>query len=279
MKDIVKIAAAQIDPKITKNDENLEKIIEQAKTAAGNGAELIVFPECALTGYVFNSREEALPYMETIPGAATDRVAEFCRDAGVHVVFGMLEKDGNNCYNAAVLVGPEGLIGKYRKVHLPFLGIDRFVDPGDKSFEVHETPIGNIGMHICYDCNFPESSRIMALLKADILVLPTNWPGARGIIAEHVINTRAFENKVNLVAVDRVGEENGTTFIGSSKIINAWGLTLAEGSETDEEILYGDVSLEAARQKRIVIKAGEFELDFIEDRRPEMYGEITESKD
>ena len=275
MNDNVKIAAVQTDPKIMKNDENLDKILKQAKTAAGNGAGLIVFPECALTGYVFNSREEALPFMETVPGPATDRIGNFCRETGVHVVIGLLEKDGNRCFNAAVLIGGEGLAGKYRKVHLPFLGIDRFVDPGDKPFEAHKTPIGNIGLHICYDCNFPESGRVMALLGADILVLPTNWPGTRGPIADHVVKTRAFENKVNLVAVDRVGEERGTTFMGRSQIIDAWGQTLTEGSETDEEILYGEVSLELARQKHIVIKAGEFELDYIKDRRPEMYGEIT----
>ena len=275
MNDMVKIAAVQTDPGIMKNDENLDGILKQAKTAAGNGAELIVFPECALTGYVFNSREEALPFMETVPGPATDRIGDFCREVGVHVVIGLLEKDGNRCFNTAVLICPQGLVGKYRKVHLPFLGIDRFVDPGDKPFEVHKTPIGNIGLHICYDCNFPESGRVMTLLGADILVLPTNWPMTRGTIADHVIKTRAFENKVNLVAVDRVGEERGTMFMGRSQIIDAWGQTLTEGSETDEEILYGEVSLELARQKHIVIKAGEFEVDYIKDRRPEMYGEIT----
>ena len=275
MSDIVKIAAVQIDPKITKNEVNLEKMLLWTAKAAAEDAQLIVFPECSLTGYAFNSREEALPFMETIPGPATDKLADLCRKLGVHVVFGLLEVDGNKCYNAAVLVGPQGLVGKYRKNHLPFLGVDRFVDPGDRPFQVHRTPVGNIGMHICYDCNFPESARIMALQGADILVLPTNWPGARGHIPKYVVNTRALENKVHVVAVDRVGVERGVRFLGRSKIANAWGDTLASGSTRKEEILYGEVSLTQAREKRLVIKPGEFELDFIRDRRPELYGDLV----
>ncbi len=275
MNDIIKIAAVQIDPAITKNEKNLEKLLLWTEKAAAEGAPLIVFPECALTGYVFNSREEALPFMETIPGPATDRLADLCRELGVHVVFGLLEVDGDKCYNAAVLVGPQGLVGKYRKIHLPFLGVDRFVDPGDRPFQVHQTPVGNIGMHICYDCNFPESARIMALQGADILALPTNWPGIRGHIPKYMINTRALENKVHVVAVDRVGVERGVRFLGRSKIANAWGDTLASGSARKEEILYGEVSLAQARQKRLVVKPGEFELDFIRDRRPELYGDLV----
>ncbi len=278
MRDKIKIAAAQMDPKIMRNRENLDKILLKTRSAASNGADLIVFPECALTGYVFASREEAIPFMETIPGPSTDRLIACCKELSVHVVVGLLEIDAGRCFNVAVLMGPQGLIGKYRKNHLPFLGIDRFVDPGDKPFQVYKTPIGNIGIHICYDCNFPESARVMTLLGADILALPTNWPEGRGKVAKYVVNTRAYENKVHLVAVDRVGRERGVRFIGSSKIIDAWGDTLAEASSNDEEIIYAEVTLAEARQKRIVLKAGEFELDFIGDRRPEFYNEITANK-
>ncbi len=278
MPDKVKIAAVQIDPKITKNSKNLEKIVLETRAAAENGAELIVFPECALTGYVFSSREEAIPFMESIPGASTDRLTACCKELGVHVVYGLLEKDNDKCYNAAVLIGPEGLIGKYRKNHLPFLGIDRFMDPGDEPFCVHQTPIGNIGLHICYDCNFPESARVMTLMGADIIVLPTNWPNGRGIVATHLVITRAYENRVHVVAVDRVGHERGTPFIGCSQIISAAGRTLVEASTDKEETIYAEVSLAEARQKHIVIKPGEFELDFIRDRRPELYGELVRKK-
>jgi len=277
MSDKVKIAAVQMDPKITENRENLNRITQEARTAAASGADLVVFPECALTGYVFGSREEALPFMEPIPGPGTSKLADCCRELGIHIVVGLLEIEEERCFNAAVLVGPGGLVGKYRKNHLPFLGVDRFIDPGDSPFAVHRTPIGNIGIHICYDCNFPESARVMALQGADILALPTNWPGGRGNIARYVVNTRALENKVHVVAVDRVGEERGVRFLGRSKIVNAWGDTLAEGSKANEEIIYGEVSLAEARRKHIVVKPGEFEVDYIRDRRPELYGEIVEA--
>jgi predicted amidohydrolase len=277
MRDKVKIAAVQMEPRITQNRENLDNILLKTRTAAHGGADLIVFPECALTGYVFTSRKEAIPYMETVPGPSTDELAAYCHELGVHVIVGLIEIDVDRCFNAAVLIGPKGLVGKYRKNHLPFLGIDRFLDPGDEPFTVYKTPIGNIGVHICYDCNFPESARVMTLLGADILALPTNWPEGRGKVAKYVVITRAYENKVHLVAVDRVGMERGTKFIGLSKIINAWGDTLAEASTEDEQIIYGEVSLAEAREKRIVFKTGEFELDFIRDRRPELYGEITKT--
>ena len=271
----VKIAAVQINPGITKNRENLAKIISKTRTAAQNGADLIVFPECSLAGYVFSSREEAMPFTESIPGTSTNRLATCCQELGVHVIVGLLEKDADRCYNAAVLIGPEGIVGTYRKNHLPFLGIDRFLDAGDKPFQVHQTPIGNIGIHICYDCNFPESARIMALLGADIIALPTNWPEGRERIPAYVVNARAYENKVHFVAADRVGSERGANFIGRSKIIGASGDTLAEASNDAEEIIYAEVNLAEARQKRIIFKPGEFEIDFIHDRRPELYGELT----
>ena len=278
MRDKVKIAAVQMDPKITRNSENLERIVLETRAAAKNSADLIVFPECALSGYVFSSRKEAIPFAENIPGVSTQRLATCCRELGVYVVYGLLERADDKCYNAAVLVGPEGFIGKYRKIHLPFLGIDRFIDAGTEPFQMYKTPIGNIGIQICYDCNFPESTRIMALLQADIIALPTNWPQGRERIVNYVVNTRAYENRIHLVAADRVGNERGARFLGHSKIVSASGDTLVEASGDNEETIYAEVSLAEARQKHIVIKAGEFEVDFIHDRRPELYGELTKKR-
>ncbi len=278
MDDIVKVATVQTDPKIAKNEENLNKILSYMRTAAKEGARLIVFPECAVTGYVFSSREEALPFAESIPGVSTNKIAACCRELGVYAVAGLLEKDGDKCYNVAVLIGPGGLVGKYRKVHLPFLGVDRFIDAGDEPFRVYRTPVGNIGVHICYDCTFPESARFLTLLGADIIVLPTNFPAGRDKLMDYLVNTRSMENGIHYVAADRVGVERGVKFLGRSKIIRATGTTLAEASRDKEEIIYAEVSLVEARRKRIVIKPGEFEIDPINDRRPELYGELTKQK-
>lgn len=277
MRDKVKIAAVQMNPIIMQKRENLDRILLGIKDSASNGADLIVFPECALTGYVFYNREEAVPFMETVPGPSTDELATCCQTLGVHIIVGLLEIDVDKCFNAAVLIGPGGLVGRYRKNHLPFLGIDRFIDPGNKPFGVYKTPIGNIGIHICYDVNFPESARVMTLLGADILVLPTNWPEGRGKVAKYVINTRAYENTIHFVAANRIGKERGTRFIGNSKIVDAWGDTLAQANNEHEQTIYAEVSLAGARQKHIIFKPGEFEMDFIGDRRPELYGTIVEA--
>jgi predicted amidohydrolase len=280
MTNIIKIAAVQTNPALMKNEVNLNVILSNTREAADNGANLIVFPECALTGYIFNSREEAFPYAETIPGPTTKKIAALCKQMNVCVIFGLLEKDNDKLYNAAALISPEGVIGSYRKNHLPYLGIDRFVDRGNRPFEVYATPAGNIGIEICYDIIFPENSRVMTLKGADILALPTNFPKGRGeMITDHVVTTRAIENRVHVVTANRIGSERGHNFSGLSKIVSATWETLALASPDTEEIIYAEVDPDVARKKRDTIKPGQHETDFIKDRRPELYGIISEPMD
>jgi predicted amidohydrolase len=275
MSNRIKMAAVQMEPKLMKVKENLGSIVSAAREAADNRANLIVFPECSLTGYIFSSRQEALSFAETIPGSSTEKIASLCQELKVYIIFGLLEKEGDRLFNDVAFVGPQGLIAGYRKNHLPFLGVDRFVDIGDRPFQVHQTPIGNIGLLICYDIAFPESSRVMTLLGADVLVLSTNFPQGRGEKYSHVIYARAFENRVHLVSANRVGSERGYSFAGLSEIVDASGEVLSLASPDKEEIIYGEVSLDSARQKRLTLIPGEFEVDFIKDRRPELYGLIT----
>lgn len=277
MLDIVKAAAVQTDPKLMRNRENMDSMLKAVNSAADKKANLIVLPECSLTGYVFQSRQEALPFAETIPGPSTEELLPLCKQRNVYVIFGLLEKADDKLFNAVAFVGPEGLIGSYRKIHLPFLGIDRFVDKGDRPFQVHTTPIGRIGMHICYDILFPECARVMTLLGADIVVLSTNFPEGRGEMLNCVARARAIENKVHVVLADRVGTERGFTFAGMSNVVSATGEVLSLASPDREESVYGEVSLEAARQKHRVFLPGEWEIDNIGDRRPEFYGLISRS--
>ena len=271
----IKIAAVQMAPRLMKIRENLESILSAVRKATDNQANLIVFPECSLTGYVFSSRQEALSFAETIPGPSTEKITSLCQELKVYVIFGLLEKESDRLFNAAAFVGPQGLIAGYRKNHLPFLGVDRFVDIGDRPFQVHQTPIGNIGLQICYDIAFPESSRVMTLLGADVLALSTNFPRGRGEKYSHIISARAFENRVHLVSANRVGSERSCSFAGLSEIVDASGEILSLASPDKEEIIYGEVSLDSARQKHVTFIPGEFELDCIKDRRPELYGVIT----
>ena len=189
-------------------------------------------------------------------------------------MFGLLETDGQNIYNAAVLVGPDGVISSYRKIHLPFLGVDKFVDYGDRPFAVHAAGELNVGLNICYDAAFPEASRTMAIQGADLIVLPTNWPPGAQCASAHVINTRAMENGVYYIAVNRVGVERGFAFIGGSRICAPDGSTLAAAEDTDEQILYAEINPARARQKTAVRKPGEHAIDRMADRRPELYQEL-----
>lgn len=274
MPQIVTVAAAQIDPKLFDVRGNLRKIDDYARRAAARGAHLVVFPEAALAGYCFESLDEARPYAEPVPGPSTGTLANLCRELGLHIVVGMLEADGETIYNAAALIGPGGVIACYRKTHLPYLGIDRFVAYGKGPLAVHATPAGKLGLHVCYDTTFPEVARTMALQGAEILVLPTNWPEGREKMPGYVIHARALENHVHFIACDRVGEERGFRFIGRSKIVSATGDALAEASPDKEELLVAQVDLDMARTKRVVFRPDAFEVELLGDRRPEIYGPI-----
>jgi predicted amidohydrolase len=257
-------------------EQNLSRIGERLKEAAGRGARLIVFPECAVTGYCFESAAEAGEVAQPIPGPITATMAKLCEQHNVHAVFGMVEQEQDRLFNAAVLVGPQGMLGHYRKIHLPYLGLDQFTTPGDRLFRVDHVANVRIGMSICYDGSFPESTRSLALLGADLIVLPTNWPPGAETTAQYVTNARAVENNVYFMAVNRVGVERGFRFIGHSKIADPHGNTLAEALGTDEEILYAEVDPHLARRKHLVRVPGKHEIDRMADRRPEMYGLLTE---
>ena len=276
MDKIIKIAGIQLSPDILNKDRNLERCLELIRKTTRDGAQLIVFPEATLSGYVFNSLEEALPVAETIPGPATESILKICRQLNVYVIIGLIEEDRGKYYNAAAFVGPHELIGKYRKLHLPYLGIDRFLSHGDLPLEVHDTEIGRIGIGICYDMRFPEHSRVLSLLGADVIVVITNWPEGVEFTPEHTLVTRAYENNVFHIAVNRVGEERSVKFFGMSKIVDCIGGTMAEGKPYEEDILYADINPALAREKHRVIIPGRFEADIIKDRRPEFYRIITD---
>jgi predicted amidohydrolase len=271
---LVRVAVAQIEPKLADKDRNLEACLARLEATAAEGAELLVLPECALPGYMFDSAEEALPLAEEIPGPSTEVLERECARLGMHVVCGLLEREGDVLRNAAVLVGPGGLIGTYRKTHLPFLGVDRFVAAGDE-LPVYETPLGRIGIEICYDLRFPEVTRTLALKGADLVAHPTNFPVAARLQTELITLARAAENRIYLLTANRVGKERWGEFCGWSQIVDPYGKRLAEAGETEEALLLADVEVERARDKDYVVP-GEYELYLFGDRRPELYGALVE---
>lgn len=275
-----KIAAVQMDCRLAAKEQNLAAIQAKLREAAGKGARLVIFPECILTGYCFTSKDEAWPHAEPIPGPSTEILRQDCRELGIWTAVGMLEArpaDGA-LFNACALVGPDGVAATYRKIHLPFLGVDRFTTPGDQPFAVHDLGGLRLGVTICYDGSFPESARCLTLLGADLVILPTNWPtGARSTV-NIAVPARALENHIYYAAVNRVGTERGFEFIGLSRILDVNGNFLAKCDDDPPCILYADIDPERARHKRLVFIPGEYEVDRVGDRRPEMYRPLVQPK-
>lgn len=270
----VKVAAVQMDCLLGEVAHNRTALLRRLREAASAGARLVVFPECVLTGYGFENRAEALACAEPIPGPSVQKLAAACAELGIWAAFGLLERDESRLFNACALVGPHGLVGSYRKVHLPFMGVDRFADRGDQPFAILEAAGLRVGLQICYDGSFPEAARVQALLGADLIALPTNWPERTEPLADHMMACRAIENTVYTMAVNRIGLERGTRFIGRSSIQNPLGADLARASGDREEILFAEIDPSQARRKRIVRVPGLHEIDRIADRRPEFYRDL-----
>ncbi len=254
---------------------NVARMREKLRDAAATGARLVIFPECSATGYCFQSFEECLEYAQPIPGPLCGEMVAACRDVGCSTVFGMIERDGDRLFNAAVVATPGGVLGTYRKVHLPYLGLDMHTTRGDQPFAVHELEGVRIGLNICYDSAFPEAARCLTLLGADLIVLPTNWPPGAECLARMAIATRAMENAVYYAVINRVGTERNFRFIGSSSICSPDGSELAVAAGTDEQILYADIDVERSRRKHFIRVPGAHEIDRLADRRPEMYDLLT----
>jgi predicted amidohydrolase len=273
-----KIAGVQMDCRFTDKAHNLAGIRARLREAATAGARLVVFPECILTGYGFESLDEARPFAEPIPGPASQAVAEDCKSLNVFAVFGLLERDDQGrLFNACALVGPSGVVGSYRKIHLPCLGVDRFVTPGDRPFAVHDLGGLRLGITICYDGSFPESARTLTLLGADLVVLPTNWPPPAVKTAQYLVPARALENHIYYLAVNRVGEERGFRFVGGSRLAGCNGDLIIQAGDT-EQIITAEIDPDHARRKRIVHIPGAYEIDRVGDRRPELYGPLVTAR-
>jgi predicted amidohydrolase len=272
------VAGVQMNCALGDTAANRAAILANLRRAADRGAKLVVFPECVLCGYGFDSREQARAAAEPLPGPTTDAVAAACAELGVWAVFGLLEAaPGGKLYNASALVGPSGFVAGYRKLHLPCLGADRFTDPGDRPLAVHDLGGLKVGMNICFDGSFPESARVLTLLGADLVVLPTNWTTHARKMASIVSAARGWENHIYYLAVNRVGEESGFTYIGLSSAADHRGDVLHWAAEGAEEIFTVEVDPAAARQKHVVTCAGTYEIDRVNWRRPELYGPLVEN--
>lgn len=272
----LRVAACQIDPQLGEVEANLERIGRAVTDAAAAGAVLVVLPEAAVTGYAFGSLEEARPIARRAGVVAHNVIAGLAEMHRMTIICGTLEAQGEEVFNTALMATPDGRRYTYRKMHLPYLGVDRFTSPGPDAPAVVETSGIRIGVLICYDLRFPEAARICALDGADLIALPTNWPVGVDFHPGIFAPARAAENHCYLLACDRVGTERGTTFIGRSVLIDYDGHQLAIASDTEEELLVGEIDPEAARQTHVRRRPGEHEWDTMADRRPGLYRRLLE---
>jgi len=267
----VRMLAAQTDPKIGDARGNVAACVSVLEQARGLGARVAVFTECALTGYCFASPEEARDLALVAGGPELAAVAESCRETGLTAVVGYLERTPEGLANTASVFAPDGELGRYRKTHLPHLGVDRWVEAGCDPLVPVEAAGLRIGVLICYDASFPEATRTLALKGADLIALPTNWPAEAVVKADWLPNTRAYENVVYFAAVNRVGEERGFVFHGRSRVCGPTGETLAQGPADEPALLLTDVFPERARTKRIERRGSEYWVDRIAHRREDLY--------
>lgn len=272
----VRLALVQFAPAIAQPERNRAKILAAAETCAAAGADIIVFPELCISGCMLESREETYRLAERIPdGPTTEGLLKIAEEAHVYIAAGLAElgEDGVSCYNSAVLVGPEGYLGKHRKLNL--WGVDKlYFEPGDLGYQIFPTIYGKIGLLICYDMWFPENYRILTAMGADLICCPTNWmqlsPDQPESMGSYMAMAGAGSNHVFVAAADRIGTERGVTFCGASAVLGPVGWPEAGPCSRDrEEILYADVDILRAREVYVNGMNGA-----MADRRTDLYDKM-----
>jgi predicted amidohydrolase len=299
------LAAAQLGPiqRAEGREVAVGRMVRLMETAHRRGAEVVVFPELALTTFFPRWYEEDLAradhwYEHALPSNATAPLFEAARRYGIGFHLGYAEKTPQGQrFNTAVYVHPSGeVVLKYRKVHLPgHREYDpqrrvqhlekRYFEVGDLGFPVVRAPVGandvNIGMLICNDRRWPEAWRVLGLQQVELVMLGYNTPSLnmenRGFEAPHLrvfhshlsVQAGCYQNACFAAAVAKAGEEDGHELFGHSIIVNPQGEIMAQATSWDDELIVADCDLEMCRLGRTTI------FDFARHRRPEAYGRIT----
>lgn len=269
----IRVACHQLAPVVGDLDGNRARALAAIDAAAAAGAQVVVLPELASSGYVFEDAEEARRLAEPADGPTLAGWAARARAHGLVVAGGFAEDGGNGrLYNSAALVDAGGVRAVYRKVHL----WDReslVFTPGDEPPLVLDTAHGRIGLIVCYDLEFPEWVRAAALDRAELLCVPTNWPREPRPPGERpmeVLRTMvsASTNRMAIAVCDRCGSERGTDWVAGTAIAGPDGWLLAGPPPmAAPTLLLADVNLAAARDKALGPRN-----DVLADRRPALYG-------
>lgn len=262
----MRVGFVQNNPVFAKVQENLNRVDELLK---GHSADLFVLPELFATGYQFKDMEEARSLAELVPGGVTtSMLTAIAKKTNTFFIAGLVEIEGNQVYNSAVVTGPEGYIGKYRKLHL-FDTEKNCFQQGDLPLQVFDIAGAKVGVMICFDWRFPETARSLALMGADLIAHPSN------LVLTHcpqAMITRCLENRVFAITSDRVGTEERLegeeklNFMGQSQVVDPNGNILYRASMTDEEVHVVHLDLSLARNKSLNSRNHIFN-----DRRTDLY--------
>ena len=275
MKERIALALAQMSSKREDKKENLKRIEDLTIKAKGQKAELVIFPELCLTGYVL--RDQIYELAETIPGPSTEQVETLANKTGMHIVFGMpelSERTKATLYNTAVFVGPKGIIGKYRKMYLPTHSVfeeKRYFRPGYQAASF-TTPFGDIGLCICYDLFFPEVTRLTRLAGAKLIVCISASPSVRKSYFEILTAARALENTAYVAYVNLVGVQDGLQFWGGSRLVSPTGDTIAQAKYDEEDFVLCEVDFNEIRPAEAFIPT-------LKDLRPELFDKLKKASE
>jgi predicted amidohydrolase len=258
----MRVAVVQTDPVFGSVEHNVGQALSLVQE---NPADLYVLPELFNTGYNFLDAAEVVQYAEPTDGPTFKAVADVASRRSCYIAYGFAES-GGRLYNSSLLVGPDGLIGHYRKVHLFFRETLLFA-AGDLGFPVYDLPFGRVGMMICFDWLYPEAARSLALQGAQLILHPSN------LVLPHcpdAMVTRCLENRVFSATANRIGSEQrggvGLTYIGRSEIVAPSGSILGRMDDTTAGVLSADIDLELAKNKRLNDLN-----DLFDDRKPDQY--------
>jgi predicted amidohydrolase len=263
-----KIGFYQFRPVFGRPQKNLSRVILKLKNAS---ADVIVLPELPFSGYYFKDRDEVKELSEaTASSPIVESLISLCRDRDFYLVSGFAEKHADKYFNSSLLIGPEGLIHTYRKIHL-FNEEKNWFDKGDTALQINNVRGAKIGMMICFDWIFPETARVLAMQGADIICHPSNLVLAH---CQDAMITRCTENMVFAVTTNRFGSDarnHGTIkFTGKSQIAAPKGVLIRRAPSQREELFVTEINPALARNKKITPNN-----DILADRRPNLYKTLT----
>lgn len=250
---------------------NIEILARQAERAAQQGARLLIAPEMILSGY--NIGPEAIAERaETVDGASSRTIAGLAERYQIAILYGYPEREGSKIFNAVQLLDRDGTrLANYRKTHL-FGDIDRNAfSPGTDAGAVFDLDGWRTGLLICYDVEFPENVRRLALAGADFVAVPTAVMQPYDFVSTHMVPTRAFENQVFVAYANRCASENGLEYIGQSCVVGPDGKDLAR-AEHDEILIFADLERDLLEKWRQI-------NTYLTDRKPTLYGPLTDIPD